>query len=403
MKKGALTVKLSYEELCAYAPQPHPTPDGLDPAAESRICRMTMEKIQKKRPRAFQLHHRILLAAAILAALTITALAAYAISHAHAIQLLGAAPRMALADSAAPSETIDAILDAYSQDLALSSTDNGHTVILESVMGFSTETYSCLYAVLQLKLPPETISGSISECGFHTLEFLRADGAAGHGRTMGFDGSTIQTVFQDGTAGILIEALVREPLDGVPLTLRLADFGLYAKEDHETVLCGGTWEFTFTPELTAGQSLPLDGAAVEELNYSLLEVNLTPFGGRILYDQRLPQLPDALIEQANELAGAETSLDAAMDRIKDAAESGLLTQADADRIIAFFTFPPRPQNVGLLLRDGTELKLEAGNLWDYQALGQEHRTAAFNLYPLDLSQVAAVLLDGVEIPYNAAG
>lgn len=393
MKKGVLTVKLSYEDLCAYAPQPHPAPDSLDPAMEERICRMTMSQIEKKH-RKTKLRRRTLLAAAIIAALTVSAMAAYAVSHAHTKALLETYPYGPEADSMALEETLDTVLEDYTQPLNLTSMDHGHTMTLESILGAVEENHSILYFTLKTDILAEGLPGEAGDWDFHGLWL--------DGLQWGYGGGATGTVLEDGTVGLMYVFYFREDINGLPIQLHLEDFGIATKQDNETLFCEGTWEFEFTPQLPAETAVPLEGVPAEDLNYAPADIWLSPFDVCVFYDQTVEDIPEesltALERALDGTVRPDAPLEELLQAIEEAVENGLLTQEQADLAADYLEHPVVPRSVTLRLADGTE-RICRSNWTTLTPDGSRYMAQFLIVSPLDPSQITALVLDGVEIPY----
>jgi hypothetical protein len=281
-------MKMKLSDWIAEAGLDAPPCAPVDPAITERIREQTMQQIQTgHKGKKF----RVLLAvAATVAALSITAAAAYVAVHANNRDLMAASPLTGGSQPQVIDETSAAVIDEAANDLALSCTDSGSTVTLDSVMGFATDDLSVVYLSLTMDYPDgTTFSCDASELGFRSWFLRPTDGEMGNG-----SGSQVTVANDDGTCSVMLMFEFDSNLSGKTATLELEQFGNMSGENLEAIGEGaaqaevsGAWNFTLGLPLGQPDEVAFDAALFDDAAFMPTSIALSEFGGCVtLADDR---------------------------------------------------------------------------------------------------------------------
>ncbi len=343
-------MKIAFSDWIAETDPDTPAYAPVDPAVIERIREQAMDKIQPKkklsrRARAF------LTAAAVLAALSITAGAVYLASHAGSRELMEAGPLSNGNHPQVIDETSAAILSEAESAVGLQSTDNGSAVTLESIMGFATDQLSVIYLTLNVAYP----EGTEFDCSADDLGFVVQHLEFDPDMHVSGGGSSVAIYNDDSTYSIMLMYEFEGDLSGSRATLELTDFANIGEENMRRLFDGtakaevpGTWRFTFDLPLDKPDTVAFDPALFDSAAFHPVSISLCGFGGA-------------------------------------------LTLADDSVYL---------ERIALELADGTTYdgvfrSFAAGN----DETGEIHYTYGFVFEaPQDLSNAAALLIEGVRVP-----
>lgn len=250
---------------------------GIDENYLEEAARFGARKKRSLRPA------RVLIAAAVVAALTVTAGAVYVITHQNTKALMETGPNSGGNIPVELDERSLSVIDNTSQDYGTSVTDNSTTVTLDSVMGFQSEEMSVVYLTLTVAPPAGTeLTADIQDCGFweQQPDFFGASSAGG---------STTAIDNGDGTYSVMLMYTVMGEIESDRMQLTLSGFGNVSKEAAHGLFDGtreievpGTWSFTIEGlQLTEPEMLAFDAALFAGTGIQPSKITVSPFGGTV--------------------------------------------------------------------------------------------------------------------------
>lgn len=435
-------MKITYRELLELVGE-QPLMPELDPAAQERIQRQVMKKIGAAQP-AQKRHRKLrpaLIAAAAVFVLSITAGAAYYVSHDNTKALFSQDPVQGGLHPVEMDDRSGPVIDEAARDYGLvtggSSETAGETAVtettvtLDNIMGFHSDYYNTVYVTVTVRLPEEQQAGLDPEkCGFGWMELQPTDPE----KHFAGDGAVTKVQNTDGTISMMLCYLFRyEDVTGVPVTLKLENFNTGSER------LEGNWSFDLDAlELDALNAVDFDAAAFAEVGITPLDIGLSAFGGTLTMKGYLALLDSkfrAMVQDRYEDLDLDWEQVSMHDRdyLERLYERGVLTLEQlqniyciADGSIEYFgrdnvvTF-----RVALEYADGTVYEADTQLGAFPMSLIRRHRgelapdggsaETEFETYvsedeellpflfdaPLDLSQAAHLVIEGVKIPLSA--
>lgn len=375
---------------------------------------------------------RIALAAAAVAAVLSLNVIAFSIIRSDSVHLMESDPIGEGKQAVIIDERSAQVIEAQSVNYGISVTDNGTTVTLESLMGYSTDRDSLLYLTMTVTPPDGTaLPQDISQYGFvdvvTSFPFDAADETAWDIPQGG--GTTTAVKNPDGTVSVMLMRLFSAPVENAPMTLVLKDFDLCGKagarartaqeEQSENPLekaapaIEGTWKFSLGRlHLPKQEIRMLDKSALEQAGLPFQTVELTAFGGKITCEDTAPSVLERLRrEYAAELKEQFPAVD--WDHLSEEAFQKMLEED--------MTTPPEEAADGLLLTDivgwlepwdygcPTTFSLEYPDgttycvsspllIWQYVETSGEINFRILFPAPQPISQAAAIVIDSTRIP-----
>lgn len=377
---------------------------------------------------------RAVLIAAVLAVLLSAGVFAYALTHPNSLRLMEAGPLSNGSQTVGIDDTAAAVIEAQSVDYGLSVTDNGVTVTLESLMGYSAEAESRLFLTFTVTPPagtelPEDISQYDFVNQFISFPFDVQEETSWEIPCCG--SSSVAVKNSDGSLSLMQVQMFGGPVEGAPLVLTLENFDLsgkaaaedaFARQHQEKVsgvpaedpapLLEGLWQFDLGRiHLPAQQDRALDRAALSAAGLPYASLELTAFGGWITADDTAPSTLERLrTEYPADLR--ELMPDCDWDGMTEEAFRSLMEEAqaltdDSDSrawlpIMLGWLEPwdyGCPQSLTLEYPDGTSCTVEGPTqLWQtVEGNGTVSFTFLFPA-PQPIGQASAILVDGTRIP-----
>lgn len=250
---------------------------GIDENYLEEAARFGARKKRSLRPA------RVLIAAAVVAALTVTAGAVYVITHQNTKALMETGPNSGGYHPVELDERSLSVIDNTSQDFGTSVTDNSTAVTLDSVMGFQSEEMSVVYLTLTVVPPAGTeLTADIQDCGFWEQQPDFFGASSGSGSTTAIDNG-------DGTYSVMLMYTVMGEIESDRMQLTLSGFGNVSKEAAHGLFDGtreievpGTWNFTIEDlQLTEPETLEFDTALFAGTGIEPSMITVSPFGGTV--------------------------------------------------------------------------------------------------------------------------
>lgn len=379
---------------------------------------------------------RAALIAAVLAfALTLGA-AAYAIVHTNSVRLMEAGPISGGKKTAAIDENAAQVIERQSVDYGLAAVDNGTTVTLESLMGYSTDSDSLLYLTLTVTPPSgTTLPDDVSEYGFvHeyiAFPFDAPDETPWDIPSRGGSGVAVKN--PDGTVSVMLMRFFGGPIEDANMTLMLENFDLCGKAAAQAAferwerekqtgvpvqepapLLAGSWAFDLGRlHLPPQDTRTLDETELSQAGLPFTSLELTAFGGKLTCRDTAPSLLQRLrSEYPNELR--ELMPDVDWDKLTEEDFQKLLELADEtedleDARLRFMDLygwlEPWdygfPDSVTLEYADGGSYTVDSPLLlWvDEPENGEVCQRLLFPA-PQPIIDATAVVISGVRIPLN---
>ncbi len=292
-------MKLQYSELISLSGPDVLETDPVAPDALERIRERTMKQIRPNRnlsKRAIAL----LTAAAVFAALSITAGAVYLAVRAGNQDLMAAGPLTGGREPQQIDETAAAIIDEATQPLTIVYEDEETAVTLESVMGFATKPLSVMYLTFNVDYP----DGTVFDCTADDLGFVRQDLRFSDDLFASGSGSHVVIMNDDGTCSIMMMYEFEADLSGHSAELTLTDFGNVSKEAMPGIYDGtdapavtGEWTFSFDLSLLgAPDEIAFDAALFEQAHFRPVTIELCEFGGALTLENDSVDLQAVALE-----------------------------------------------------------------------------------------------------------
>lgn len=357
---------------------------------------------RKKRPRLT----RVLIAAAVVAALTVTAGAAYVISHQNTKALMETGPNTGGYYPVELDQQSLSVIDNTSQDFGTSVTDNGTTVTLDSVMGFQSEEMSVVYLTLTVAPPAGTeLTADIQDCGFWEQQPDFFGASCGGGSTTAIDNG-------DGTYSVMLMYTVMGEIESNRMQLTLSGFGNVSKEAAHGLFDGtreievpGTWSFTIEDlQLTEPETLEFDTALFAGTGIQPRKITVSPFGGTVTMAD---PSSDVVAAHREELKAICPDLKIDWDQMTAEQLNQLLAEG------AIFT-DEQTEAICELLDNGTgssfgginsiQLQYPDGNTYDGQVVhistDEDGNMVVRYIFeaPQDLDQAETLVIEGIHVP-----
>lgn len=375
-----------------------------------------MRKTTKRKPRrtAFRLS---LIAAVLVVIFSVSAGAVYLISHQKTVDLLETGIATGGAVPVELDEPAIEVIEEKSVNYNTVLTNEGTTVTLDSVMGFTSEDYTVCYITLDIAPPEGTqLTSGPEDWGFME-SFLQPEDdnltSSGGGSVTAIDNG-------DGTySAMVMWQFYGSDLRDIPMKLLLRGFGNVSKEVARELYGGtreievpGEWVFHF-------EALPLDKTAPLEFDTTLFadekihptKIELSSFGAIVTYtaestdfieklglimSEKYPELevdwPQMSLEQLNLLCaeGAAFTEEQQADIEAVLEEYGGM---DSEALKAELT------DYRLLYRDGTVCKIgsESPDFGFTNEAGESVAIICFDA-PVDIDELATFEIGNVEIP-----
>lgn len=292
-------MKLKFSELIALSGQEIPDTEPVAPDALERIREHTMKQLKPHR----HLSRRavaLLTAAAVFAALSITAGAVYLTVRASNRELMAAGPLTGGRELQQIDETAAAIIDSATEYLTIIDESKATTVTLESIMGFATEPLSVMYLTFNVDYPDDTVFNcTADDLGFVTQSLRFSDGLWPSG-----GGSSVAIINDDGTCSVMMMFEFEADLSNSSATLTLTDFGDVSEEKMHALYEGtasaevsGEWSFTFDlSSLGAPNEIEFDAALFAQAKFQPLRIELCEFGGALTLEDDSVDLQTIALE-----------------------------------------------------------------------------------------------------------
>jgi hypothetical protein len=270
------------------------------PTAEE-VLDLTRKKLGRTRS------HRIpvlVLVAALVAMLSISAGAAYYIGHERSATLVASGVYTGGAEAVELDDTAREVIDTASQDYGMTVTDSGASVTLDSIMGFHAEDMSVLYVTLTIQPPAGTqFTADIQACGFLerttqlTIEVLGGSGYQ----------SSIWN--EDGTINAMLLYIYQGDVGDCGMTLHLSGFGNVSKEVIGDLFSGareieipGDWEFQIDRlNLDTPVTLSVDASLFQDSDLSPVSITLSSFGGMLTLNNEVTDVTDVNVASTLQL------------------------------------------------------------------------------------------------------
>lgn len=302
-------MKISYSDLWDMVEDPRELPE-VDEMTKARIRKQVMAQIE---PAKSEKKHRrgprlAMITVAAMLVLSITAGAAYMISHEKTKALIETNPYQGhTAESITVDERSYEVIDTTSRDYGLVSQDRGTTVTLDSIMGSYSDHLSVAYLTLTITPAEGTeITADVSDLGFcgYAMPMYEKDGM-----TRGADGSSTVIRNEDGSYSVMLLAFYDENVNGQEMTLTLEGFGNVSKEhvkelaDGAELVVPGQWSFEFEMQLDEANKLILDENLFTESDIAVSEVTMSSFGGTMVVSGYQSLLEEKYLALAKEAYG----------------------------------------------------------------------------------------------------
>lgn len=406
--------------------------DAIGPL-DDEIVLTAHEKSAKPTSLFRRLPRAALIAAVLVMLLSISALACV-IAYANSVRLMEAGPMSGGKHTVEIGDAAVQVIENQSIAYGQSVTDNGTTVTLESVMGYSTQTDSLLYLTLTVTPPEGTqLPEDVSEYGFVNEHIAFPFDVANETPwdIPGRGGSSVAVKNPDGTVSVMLMRFFGGPVEGARLHLTLENFDLCGKAAAQAAfarwqeekctgipaeapvpLLEGVWEFDLGRlQLPAQQKRTLDKAALEAAGFPYNTLELNPFGGKITRDDDAPstlerlrqEFPDELRELLPEVDWDNLSEDEFEVMMEEA--SRLVDGEDARLRLMDMLGWLEPWDYGgptsftLEYPDGTSYTVEAPlQIWESVESNGEIAFQILFAEPQPISDAATIVINGTRIP-----
>lgn len=336
-----------------------------------------------------------LILAAALALLTVTAVAGYSLLPERAAELFRLASFRGTAQEIGERSMDVLAEEVIAVDQAV--TSGGTTVVLESVMGYTSELESLLYAVLQIRPAPGLeLPEDLSDLCF--IPSLQAS-------DMAYSSGGLQQTFrrEDGTFSALLFLRLNGPVSSdQDYTLTLDKL-----TNRHTILQNAVWQFNLPnlalPEL---QTIPLDPSQYADAPIRPLELALSPFGGYLWvegYDETIRAEVLAYVQEHYPHANLTVYED--WYQIDALYHAGILTLEEFEDINDFRVGvnAHTHRRISLLYPDGTRYTLShAPRLASPIESLPDGTTRIYLTFfePQDIGAASTLSLDEIEIPLH---
>jgi hypothetical protein len=375
------------------------------PTAEE-VLDLTRKKLGRTRS------HRIpvlVLVAALVAMLSISAGAAYYIGHERSANLVASGIYTGGAEAVELDDTAREVIDAASQDYGITVTDSGASVTLESIMGFHSEDMSVLYITLTIQPPAGTqFTADIQACGFlERMPQLTTEVLGGSGYQ-----SAIWN--EDGTISAMLLYIYQGDVGDCGMSLHLGGFGNISKEVASALYSGkreieipGDWEFQIDHlNLDTPITISVDASLFQDSGLSPASVAMSSFGGMLTLNNTAGDISTAMIrahqEELSKLLPDQDLDNITWSQITSLYESGAISQEEMeeiDNIIGEVTDVNVASTLQLIYSDGSVYPADSTVWSGVNAYGQFQTMFLFEA-PQDLSQAEYLSLDGIKIPIH---
>lgn len=400
---------------------------------DDKIVLAAHEMPAKPTPLFQRLPRAALIAAVLVMLLSISALACV-IAHANSVHLMEAGPMSGGKQTVEISEAAVQVIEDQSVDYGLSVTDNGTTVTLESLMGYSTENESLLYLILTVTPPEGTqLPENVLEYGFVSehIAFPFDVPEETPWDIPGRGGSSVAVKNPDGTVSVMLMRFFGGPVEGARMHLTLENFDLCGKaaaqasfarweEEKRTgisaeapaPLLEGVWEFDLGRlHLPQQQKCKLDKAELETAGFPYNTFELNPFGGKITRDDNAPSDLDRLRKEfPDELRKLMPDVD--WDNLTE--EEFEIMMEEASRLVDVEDARLRlmdmlgwlepwdyggPTSFTLEYPDGTSYTVEAPlQIWESVEREGEITFQILFTAPQPINDAVAIVINGIRIP-----
>lgn len=397
----------------------------------------TVLAAHEKPAKSIKLFHRLpraALVAAILAVLLSVSALACVIVHANSVRLMEAGPMSGGKHTVEISEAAVQVIENQSITYGQTVTDNGTTVTLESLMGYSTETESLLYLTLTVAPPEGTqLPEDVSEYGFvnEHIAFPFDAPEETPWDIPGRGGSGVAVKNPDGTVSVMLMRFFGGPVEGARMHLTLENFDLCGKaaaqaafarweEEKRTgipaeapkPLLEGVWEFDLGRlHLPPQQEHMLNKAELEAAGFPYNTLELNPFGGKITRDDDAPSVLDRLRKEfPEELRKLMPDVDwenlSEEEFARMVEEASRLVDAEDARLRVMDMYGwlepwdyGGPTTFTLEYPDGTSYTVEAPlQIWENVESNGEVAFQILFTAPQPIHDAVAIVINGIRIP-----
>jgi hypothetical protein len=379
---------------------------GVPTPAPEEVLNLTRKKLGRSRVRRVPV---LVLVAALVAMLSISAGAAYYIGHEKTANLVASGISTGGAEAVELDDTAREVIDTASQDYGMTVTDSGASVTLDSIMGFHAEDMSVLYITLTIQPPEGTqFTADIQACGFLERTTQLTTEALG--------GSSYQSALwnEDGTISAMLLHIYQGDVGDCGMTLHLGGFGNVSKAVIGDLYSGareievpGDWEFQIDSlNLDTPITLSVDASLFQDSDLSPASITLSSFGGMLTLHNTAGDISTTMLRAHQEELRAllpDQDLDnITWSQITSLYESGAISQEEMDEIdniIGEVTDINVASTLQLIYPDGSVYPADATVWSGVNAYGQFQTMFQFAV-PQDVSQAEYLSLDGVIIPIH---
>jgi hypothetical protein len=412
---------MNLEDLLYYMDLPDvnvTTPPEID---EARVHSLVMAQIKAPKQKKTHRIRPFVLALAAALTLSITAGAAYYMTHLRETALMEQGPMDGGLYPSMVDEQGQQVIEDAAVDYEMVQESQGTAVTLDSVMGYHSADCSVAYVTVTVDVPDQT-GLDLSQCAFDNMELQPTDPE----QHLAGDAAMVAQQNEDGTISVMIAFLFRyEDVTEIPVTLTLENFR--AGE----VCLSGTWDYEIASlELSDLTAVDADAALLQS-SFPVYDIQLSDFGGKITVEGYLSLLDSkfraAVKERCGDLGLDLDTLPRNLTQITALYQSGALTEAQYQDISEILQSGEiNDVQIALVYPDGTEYSsvkvlysLSASNLaaqHRLQAIQQgleieaETETAEVDpmvetyvlpfafLSPQDISQAEYLIIEDVKIP-----
>jgi hypothetical protein len=390
---------------------------------EARVHSLVMAQIKAPKQKKKHRIRPFVLALAAALALSITAGAAYYMTHVREAALMEQGPMDGGLYPSAVDEQGQQVIEEAAADYDMVQESQGATVTLDSVMGYHSADCSVAYVTVTVDVSEQEQTGlDLSQCAFAQMALQPTDPE----QHLAGDAAMVAQQNEDGTISVMIAFLFRyQDVTEIPVTLTLKNFS--AGE----VRLSGTWDFEIESlELSDLTEVDTDAALLQS-SFPVSDIQLSDFGGKITVQGYLSLLDSKFRAAVKERCGdSDLDLDTLsrdLNQITALYQSGGLTEVQYQEITQILQSGEiNDVQIALVYPDGTEYSsvkvlysLSASMLaaqHRLQAIQQgleieeETETAEVNpleesyvlpfafLSPQDISQAEYLVIEDVKIP-----